>query len=90
MIALLYWHPTQLLQLDVGDLLAREKSQAHDRLQAAGEFIQKPFRIQLGRGSYGECLVCEQHAVAFYTDFITCVCLPSIASCCITYAAQLF
>ncbi|XP_066336733.1 uncharacterized protein [Miscanthus floridulus] len=24
--------------------------------QAAGEFIQKPFRIQLGRGSYGECL----------------------------------
>ncbi|XP_066339350.1 uncharacterized protein [Miscanthus floridulus] len=46
----------QLLQLDVGDLLAREKSQAHDRLQAAGEFIQKPFRIQLGRGSYGECL----------------------------------
>ncbi|CAD6254643.1 unnamed protein product [Miscanthus lutarioriparius] len=46
----------QLLQLDVGNLLAREKSHAHDRLQAAGEFIQKPFRIQLGRGSYGECL----------------------------------
>ncbi|WVZ54295.1 hypothetical protein U9M48_005117 [Paspalum notatum var. saurae] len=24
--------------------------------QAAGEFIQKPFKLQLGRGSYGECL----------------------------------
>ncbi|CAL4995300.1 unnamed protein product [Urochloa decumbens] len=24
--------------------------------QAAGEFIQKPFKIRLGRGSYGECL----------------------------------
>ncbi|KAJ1274460.1 hypothetical protein BS78_05G063300 [Paspalum vaginatum] len=46
----------QLLQLDVGDLLTRAKSHAHDRLQAAGEFIQKPFKIQLGRGSYGECL----------------------------------
>lgn len=46
----------QLLQLDVVDLLTREKSHAHDRLQAAGEFIQKPFKIQLGRGLYGECL----------------------------------
>ncbi|KAF8641945.1 hypothetical protein HU200_067659 [Digitaria exilis] len=47
----------QLLQLDVDDLLNRGKSLAHDRLQAAGEFIQKPFKIQLGRGMYGECLV---------------------------------
>jgi len=46
----------QLLQLDVGDLLTRGKSVAHDRVQAAGEFIQKPFKIQLGRGLYGECL----------------------------------
>ncbi|CAN6380684.1 unnamed protein product [Urochloa humidicola] len=46
----------QLLQLDVGDLLTRVKSLAHDRVQAAGEFIQKPFKIRLGRGSYGECL----------------------------------
>ncbi|TKV99452.1 hypothetical protein SEVIR_8G044500v4 [Setaria viridis] len=46
----------QLLQLDGGDLLNREKSLALDRLQAAGEFIQKPFKIQLGRGLYGECL----------------------------------
>ncbi|OEL21804.1 hypothetical protein BAE44_0017174 [Dichanthelium oligosanthes] len=46
----------QLLQLDVGDLLTRGKSLAHDRLQAAGEFIQKPFKIRLGRGLYGECL----------------------------------
>ncbi|KAF8664799.1 hypothetical protein HU200_054523 [Digitaria exilis] len=46
----------QLLQLDVDDLLNRGKSLAHDRLQAAGEFIQKPFKIQLGRGMYGECL----------------------------------
>ncbi|WVZ54307.1 hypothetical protein U9M48_005126 [Paspalum notatum var. saurae] len=46
----------QLLQLDVGDLLTRAKLDCHDRLQAAGEFIQKPFKLQLGRGSYGECL----------------------------------
>ncbi|PVH33656.1 hypothetical protein PAHAL_8G040500 [Panicum hallii] len=46
----------QLLQLDVGDLLTRGKSVAHDRVQAAGEFIQMPFKIQLGRGLYGECL----------------------------------
>jgi hypothetical protein len=90
MIALLYWYPTQLLQLDVGDLLTREKSRVRGLLQSAGAFIQKPFRIQLGRGSYGECLVCEQHALAFSTDSITCVCLPLIASWCITYTAQLF
>lgn len=46
----------QLLQLDVGDLLTREKSRVRGLLQSAGAFIQKPFRIQLGRGSYGECL----------------------------------
>jgi hypothetical protein len=53
----IYWYPKQLLQLDVGDLLDREKLLALDRLQAAEEFIQKPFKIQLGRGLYGECLV---------------------------------
>ncbi|XP_062182352.1 uncharacterized protein LOC133886632 isoform X2 [Phragmites australis] len=46
----------QLLQLDASDLLTRGKSLAHDRLQAAAEFIHKPFKIQLGRGLYGECL----------------------------------
>ncbi|TVU26711.1 hypothetical protein EJB05_29270, partial [Eragrostis curvula] len=46
----------QLLQLGVGDLLTRGKSLAHDRLQAATEFLHKPFKIKIGRGSYGECL----------------------------------
>ncbi|TVU26716.1 hypothetical protein EJB05_29275, partial [Eragrostis curvula] len=46
----------QLLQLDICDLLTRGKSLAHDRLQAAAEFIHKPFKIKIGRGSYGECL----------------------------------
>ena len=88
--ASLYWYSKQLLQLDVGDLLTRGKSVAHDRVQAAGEFIQKPFKIQLGRGLYGECLVCERHALAFYTDFVICVCQSSIVSCCIMCAAQFF
>ena len=88
--ASLYWYSKQLPQLDVGDLLTRGKSVAHDCVQAAGEFIQKPFKIQLGRGLYGECLVCEQHALAFYTDFVTCVCQSSIASCCKICSAQFF
>ncbi|KAK3118477.1 hypothetical protein QOZ80_9BG0699900 [Eleusine coracana subsp. coracana] len=46
----------QLLQLDVCDLLTRGKSLAHDLLQAATKFIHKPFKIKLGRGSYGACL----------------------------------
>ncbi|KAL6870910.1 hypothetical protein ACP4OV_014758 [Aristida adscensionis] len=46
----------QLLQLDVSGLLNKGKAHANDRLQAAVEFINKPFKIQLGRGSYGECL----------------------------------
>ncbi|KAF0895851.1 hypothetical protein E2562_016580 [Oryza meyeriana var. granulata] len=46
----------QLLQLDVCNLLSRGKSLAHDRLEAAGKLIHKPFKIQLGRGLYGECL----------------------------------
>ncbi|KAL6592045.1 hypothetical protein ACP70R_049631 [Stipagrostis hirtigluma subsp. patula] len=46
----------QLLQLDVSNLLTKGKLLAHDRQQAAWEFIHKPFKIQIGRGSYGECL----------------------------------
>ncbi|XP_006647316.1 uncharacterized protein LOC102700210 [Oryza brachyantha] len=46
----------QLLQLDVCNLLSRSKLLAHDRLEAAVKLIHKPFKIQLGRGSYGECL----------------------------------
>jgi hypothetical protein len=58
--------PKQLLQLDVSSLLTRGKSLVHGRLQAATEFIHKPFKIKLGRGSYGECLVYESDANHFY------------------------
>uniref|UniRef100_A0A0E0BFR8 Uncharacterized protein n=1 Tax=Oryza glumipatula TaxID=40148 RepID=A0A0E0BFR8_9ORYZ len=43
-------------QLDVCNLLSRGKSLAHDRFEAAGKLIHKPFRIHLGRGLHGECL----------------------------------
>ncbi|KAL5205032.1 hypothetical protein ABZP36_009903 [Zizania latifolia] len=46
----------QLLQLDVCNLLAREESLTHNRLEAAGKLVHRPFKIQLGRGTYGECL----------------------------------
>jgi hypothetical protein len=46
----------QLQQLDVCNLLSRGKSLAHDRFEAAGKLIHKPFRIHLGRGLHGECL----------------------------------
>uniref|UniRef100_A0A0D9XPG0 DHHA1 domain-containing protein n=1 Tax=Leersia perrieri TaxID=77586 RepID=A0A0D9XPG0_9ORYZ len=45
-----------LLQLDVCNLLSRVKSLARDRLEAAGRLIDRPFKVQLGRGLYGECL----------------------------------
>jgi hypothetical protein len=47
------------VQLDVWDLLARGNSLVQNRLEAARKLIYNPFKLHLGRGLYGECLVSE-------------------------------
>jgi hypothetical protein len=47
----------QLLELSVEGLIARGKSSISARRNAASKLLEKVFRVRLGRGFYGECLV---------------------------------
>ncbi|XP_073008205.1 uncharacterized protein [Typha latifolia] len=46
----------QLLELDASDLIAKGRSYICSRENTASKLVEKPFKIQLGRGLYGECL----------------------------------
>jgi hypothetical protein len=47
----------QLLELSVEGLIAKGKSSISARRNAASKLLEKVFRVRLGRGFYGECLV---------------------------------
>lgn len=47
----------QLLEINSVDLIAEGNSDISSRQSAANKFLDKVFRVQLGRGFYGECLV---------------------------------
>ncbi|KAI3862260.1 hypothetical protein MKW92_007048 [Papaver armeniacum] len=46
----------QLMQLDPTDLIIRGNAYISSRQNAANKLLDKPFKIHLGRGFYGECL----------------------------------
>ncbi|XP_026418435.1 uncharacterized protein LOC113313868 [Papaver somniferum] len=46
----------QLMQLDPTDLITRGNAYISSRQNAANKLLDKPFKIHLGRGFYGECL----------------------------------
>ncbi|KAI3853593.1 hypothetical protein MKW98_025110 [Papaver atlanticum] len=46
----------QLMQLDPTDLIIRGNANISSRQNAANKLLDKPFKIHLGRGFYGECL----------------------------------
>ncbi|MCL7034365.1 hypothetical protein MKW94_024299, partial [Papaver nudicaule] len=46
----------QLLELDPTDSITRGKAYISSRQNAANKLLDKPFKIHLGRGFYGECL----------------------------------
>lgn len=48
----------QLLEIDAGDMIAKGYSYTCARQDEANKLLDKAFKIRLGRGSYGECLVC--------------------------------
>jgi hypothetical protein len=63
----------QLLELSVEGLIARGKSSISARRNAASKLLEKVFRVRLGRGFYGECLVMfEELNVGKYIFFATC------------------
>jgi hypothetical protein len=63
----------QLLELSVEGLIAKGKSSISARRNAASKLLEKVFRVRLGRGFYGECLVMfEELNVGKYIFFATC------------------
>lgn len=48
----------QLLEIDAGDMIAKGYSYTCARQDDANKLLDKAFKIRLGRGLYGECLVC--------------------------------
>ncbi|XP_031378517.1 uncharacterized protein LOC116193916 [Punica granatum] len=50
-----YMHE-QLLEISFSDLIAKGSSYISSRKNAAAKFLDKVFKIRLGRGLYGECL----------------------------------
>lgn len=48
----------QLLEIDAGDMIAKGHSYTCARQDAGNKLLDKAFKIRLGRGLYGECLVC--------------------------------
>lgn len=57
------------MQLDVSGLLSRGNSLVQNRLEAARKLIHNPFKIYLGQGLYGECLVSENDALHYYSYY---------------------
>lgn len=47
----------QLLDLNAMDLIAKGNSYISTRQKAAEKLLEKVFKVRLGRGFYGECLV---------------------------------
>lgn len=47
----------QLLEINSVDLIAKGNSDISSRQSAANKLLDKVFRVRLGRGFYGECLV---------------------------------
>ncbi|KAI3897190.1 hypothetical protein MKX03_032381, partial [Papaver bracteatum] len=45
-----------LMQLDPTDLIIRGNANISSCQNAANKLLDKPFKIHLGRGFYGECL----------------------------------
>ncbi|XP_031383460.1 uncharacterized protein LOC116197449 isoform X1 [Punica granatum] len=46
----------QLLEISFSDLIAKGSSYISSRKNAAAKFLDKVFKVRLGRGLYGECL----------------------------------
>lgn len=53
----------QLLELSVEGLIAKGNSSLSARRNAASKLLEKVFRVRLGRGFYGECLVMFQDII---------------------------
>ncbi|KAG1369806.1 hypothetical protein COCNU_15G001720 [Cocos nucifera] len=51
----------QLLEIDAGDMIAKGYSYTCARQDAANKLLDKAFKIQLGRGLYGECLAIRDY-----------------------------
>lgn len=49
----------QLLEMSIEKLINRGKSKLSTRTDLAIEYLNKPFKLRLGQGFYGECLVCS-------------------------------
>lgn len=45
------------MELSVEELIAKGNSSISARRNAASKLLEKVFRVRLGRGFYGECLV---------------------------------
>lgn len=50
----------QLLEMSAKELIMMGNSKLLTRKDAAKEFMEKVFKLRLGRGLYGECLVFGQ------------------------------
>lgn len=53
------------MEMRVGDLIAKGKSYISSRQNAANKLLNKVFKLQLGRGLYGSCLVIEFFSFSF-------------------------
>jgi len=53
----------QLLELSAEDLIDKGYSYRSARQNAASKLLEKVFRVRLGRGFYGECLVIFRYTI---------------------------
>ena len=53
----------QLLELSSVDLISKGNAYISSRQNAANKFLNKVFKVRLGRGFYGECLVIIAHYI---------------------------
>ena len=53
----------QLLELSSVDLISKGNAYTSSRQNAADKFLNKVFKVRLGRGFYGECLVIISHYI---------------------------
>ncbi|KAK9183789.1 hypothetical protein WN943_024134 [Citrus x changshan-huyou] len=60
----------QLLEINSVDLIAKGNSDISSRQSAANKFLDKVFRVRLGRGFYGECLGVRADGNSYLSDEI--------------------
>lgn len=59
----------QLLEMSAKELIMMGNSKLLTRKDAAKEFMEKVFKLRLGRGLYGECLVSLDRSFTFNSVF---------------------